>query len=75
MRSRLNNSFKYSGLGTHTTLQSLIEAGNSYETVLSKSQSRFLSESVGSLALVSTAEDKGVRFGMVLTLFPENRGK
>ena len=59
----------------YLNLQSLIEAGNSYETVLSKSQSRFLSESVGSLALVSTAEDKGVRFGMVLTLFPENRGK
>ena len=58
-------------LQIYLDLQNLIEAGNSYETTLSKSQARFLSESFGSLAVVSTSKDGHERFGVVLTLFPE----
>ena len=51
-------------------LQSLVELGDIDESNLSKRQVRFLRDSLGSLAVVSTSDDNHERLQVALTLFP-----
>ena len=53
-------------------LQSLVEIGNIDESDLTKSQVRFLRESLGSLAVVSTKDDSHDRLQVAMTLFPDD---
>ena len=53
-------------------LQNLVEIGNLDESDLTKSQIRFLRESLGSLAVVSTQDDSHDRLQVAMTLFPDD---
>ena len=53
-------------------LQSLVEIGNIDESDLTRSQVRFLRQTLGSLAVVSTSDDNHERLQVSLTLFPDD---
>lgn len=56
----------------YLNLQSLVGLGDIDESNLSKRQVRFLRDSLGSLAVVSTSDDNHERLQVALTLFPDN---
>ena len=53
-------------------LQSLVELGNIDESDLTRSQVKFLRQTLGSLAIVSTSDGAHERLQVALTLFPDN---